>query len=425
MNSRLPLCWWQVAILLLLACLSYVECVPDFETFLFPTIFLLTLWGMLRHRRILPLTWIETIARLMAPLTARVRLLNIRLMRGKTLPLKHEEPSTCLCCGEEYTGNFCPRCGQSRKTTRYRLRNALQNIASGFFNIDTGFGRTMLDLLHRPGYMIRDFIAGQRAPQFRPFQMLFILAALYIMIVQLVDPEALLRTQKEDDTATQTRWEEVKKELEKELETEQDSATIAIALQEINSIDRHLQAVRKEKATSEPIVNDEAEEDYGIIESLIEGGDLVRNNADATLADSSYLQRVCKLLESWMHGNKAFRIIATLPLFALATLFSFRRRFSPRYNLTEHLFIQAYIACQTLLISILVLPFCGQAQVDDLYDVPQWLIFFLFWIDYKQLYHASWWGSFWGTARMLIYSLLILVALAALIIGILLLLGSA
>ena len=38
--------------------------------------------------------------------------------------------------------------------------------------------------------MIRDFIGGKRVEYFRPFQTLFILAALYIMAVQLVDPEA-------------------------------------------------------------------------------------------------------------------------------------------------------------------------------------------------------------------------------------------
>ena len=73
-------------------------------------------------------------------------------------------------------------------------------------------------------------------------------------------------------------------------------------------------------------------------------------------------------MKSWGHGNKAFRIIATLPLFALATQLAFRRRkYKLNYNTTEHVFIQAYIACQILLLSIIVLPFNGYAKVDDLY----------------------------------------------------------
>lgn len=39
--------------------------------------------------------------------------------------------------------------------------------------------------------MIRDYIDGKRVHYFKPFQSLFVLAALYIMFVQLIDPEAL------------------------------------------------------------------------------------------------------------------------------------------------------------------------------------------------------------------------------------------
>ena len=88
------------------------------------------------------------------------------------------------------------------------MSNALKNIAGGFFNIDNGFGRTLLELLYRPGYMIRDFIGGKRVEYFRPFQTLFILAALYIMAVQLVDPEALSKKEKTEKTE-QTDKEEI------------------------------------------------------------------------------------------------------------------------------------------------------------------------------------------------------------------------
>lgn len=85
------------------------------------------------------------------------------------------------------------------------MSNALKNIAGGFFNIDNGFGRTLLELLYRPGYMIRDFIGGKRVEYFRPFQTLFILAALYIMAVQLVDPEALSKKKRRKRQSRQTK----------------------------------------------------------------------------------------------------------------------------------------------------------------------------------------------------------------------------
>lgn len=47
------------------------------------------------------------------------------------------------------------------------------------------------------------------------------------------------------------------------------------------------------------------------------------------------------------------------------------------YNTVEHVFVQAYIACQILLLIIMVLPFNERAQVDDYYELPWWLIFVL------------------------------------------------
>ena len=142
------------------------------------------------------------------------------------------------------------------------------------------------------------------------------------------------------------------------------------------------------------------------------------NKLERFLQESPFLLKVWNLLKSWGHGNKAFRIIAPLPLFAIATQLAFRRRkYKLNYNTTEHIFIQAYIACQILLLSIVVLPFNGHAQVYDLYELPLWLIFVLFCWDYKQLYHCSWWKSFWRTILMLIYSLILLIASAAIVVA--------
>ena len=38
---------------------------------------------------------------------------------------KSPELHRCLTCGEEYQGNYCPRCGQSAKIERYSLKNSL------------------------------------------------------------------------------------------------------------------------------------------------------------------------------------------------------------------------------------------------------------------------------------------------------------
>ena len=119
-----------------------------------------------------------------------------KLLHQKQIRGKHEikeNPTCCVCknCGNTFQGNYCPHCGQNRHTPRFTIRNAFQNILSGFFNIDHGFSRNLIELLYRPGYMIRDYLKGKRVHYYKPFQTLFVLAALYIMGVQLLkDPEA-------------------------------------------------------------------------------------------------------------------------------------------------------------------------------------------------------------------------------------------
>lgn len=160
------------------------------------------------------------------------------------------------------------------------------------------------------------------------------------------------------------------------------------------------------------------DEDDELIDELLEGGSSVFNKLEKAIHNTPFLEKVWNLLKSWGHGNKAFRIIATLPLFALATLMAFRQKKNKlHYNLTEHVFIQAYIACQILLLSIIVLPFNGSAQVGHLYELPILFIFALFCLDYKQLYGYTWWRSFWTTILMFFYSLILLIIFAIIVVA--------
>lgn len=408
---------WQTLLLLFLFWLA-IEELDVIDSYLFPTLFMLALWGILQKRRILPDKARSFINPWYHPFKVRLRVFHIKLIRGKQTPPINNETNICLNCGTTYTGNYCNRCGQSRNTPRYRLSNALRNIAGGFFNIDSGFGRTLLELLYRPGYMIRDFIGGKRVEYFRPFQTLFILAALYIMTVQLVDPDALNRKEQSEQTEQEeiiAAQEELKKKMGNTVSKEKKEA-LAIT---IKSLDKSLDKIKQknDSASATPTCPNGNDEDK-LFDKFEKDTSEVGNKLERFLQESPFLLKVWNLLKSWGHGNKAFRIIATLPLFAIATQLAFRRRkYKLNYNTTEHIFIQAYIACQILLLSIVVLPFNGHAQVYDLYELPLWLIFVLFCWDYKQLYHCSWWKSFWRTILMLIYSLILLIASAAIVVA--------
>lgn len=415
---------WQILLLLTLFWLAIEELDMTDDSNFFPVVFILTLWGILQKRRILSNKARTFIDSWWHPYAVRLRAFHIKLIQGRKTPPAGTETCTCLNCGTTYTGNYCNRCGQSRNTPRYRLSNALKNIAGGFFNIDNGFGRTLLELLYRPGYMIRDFIGGKRIEYFRPFQTLFILAALYIMAVQLVDSEALSKKAKTEKTE-QTDKEEIiaaKEKLTQKMEktySKEEKRALAIT---IKSLEKSLNKLEeKNDSTSATQVSESNSDDGDLIDEFVNDTSEVGDRLEKVFQNSPFLMKVWNLMKSWGHGNKAFRIIATLPLFALATQLAFRcRKYKLNYNTTEHVFIQAYIACQILLLSIIVLPFNGCAKVDDLYELPLWLIFVLFCCDYKQLYRCTWWRSFWRTILMLTYSLVLLVIFACLVMALML-----
>lgn len=411
----------QIILLLFLLWLAYEESFPG-DSYVFLLIFIFTSWGILQKRSVLPEKAERYLASLLHPCIVRLRAIHIKLIRGKDAPALAEETAVCRNCGHTYTGNFCNRCGQSRNTPRYRLNNALRNIAGGFFNIDNGFGRTLIDLLHRPGYMIRDFIGGKRIPYFRPFQTLFILAAIYIMTVQLVDPDALkpkapLTEQQETVMKLTREQKRVQKRLEK-AKTAEERKVLEITLKSLEkklTSQQVLQAVTDSLAAGN-LAKTSADGEDNLVKTLVSDSHRIKDKIEQYLRHSPFLMNVWNLLKTWGHGNKAFSIIAILPLFAIATQLAFlRRKYKLNYNLTEHIFIQAYIACQILILSIFAVPLNGHARTEHLYELPILLIFALFCWDYKQLYRCTWWKSFWRTLLMFTYGLIVLVLLATLV----------
>lgn len=426
--------WWKLPILYFMGSMAWDELVEasGFPLFLF--LFLLTLWWTLQGRRFLPLPIHRWMMQQLQPLNRRLRGFFLRVKRGRTIPTNTMSTTVCKCCGEIYQGNFCPRCGQAATTSRYRMSNALKNIAGGFFNIDSGFGRTLIDLFYRPGHLIREFVTGRRAFYFRPFQMLFILAAIYIMIVQLVDPDALRKAQDDEYKAkvVQEQLAEVRRSIQEKNSSDQERV-VNLLTQVVDTLDAAVAAEsadvpalsdEQEKAAMEEELQDEQEDDGGFflvfikkISALFAGGQSMSKRLNQFVESHPFVQRVVNLMEGWIHGNKAFSVLVTLPLFALASRFVFRKpKYRPQFNMTEHLFVQAFIACQLLLLSMVLLFVHGHAEVDDFYDVSASGIFFIFCFVYKQLYCLSWWESFVRTFKMFVIALLLLILLAILVL---------
>lgn len=93
-----------------------------------------------------------------------------------------EEHHCCPTCATEYVGNYCPRCGQSAKISRYSFKKAFLLFLDVWGLGNRGMFRTLRDLLLRPGYMIRDYLSGMQMAYFPPFKMFFLLSTLSLAV---------------------------------------------------------------------------------------------------------------------------------------------------------------------------------------------------------------------------------------------------
>ena len=96
-------------------------------------------------------------------------------------PLKNES-HVCSSCKTEFTGNYCPRCGQAAEVGRFSFKKTLMLFLDVWAIGNRSMLRSLRDLMLRPGYMIRDYLSGMRSAYFPPFKMFFLLAAFSLIV---------------------------------------------------------------------------------------------------------------------------------------------------------------------------------------------------------------------------------------------------
>ena len=97
--------------------------------------------------------------------------------------------TTCLNCGTEFEGKFCPECGQRADTDRFTIKAMFNNLIMTILSIDGGVWVTVKSLFTRPGQMMIDILEGKRKKYFSPFPMLFLVLSLYIVIFSFTGSE--------------------------------------------------------------------------------------------------------------------------------------------------------------------------------------------------------------------------------------------
>ena len=93
-----------------------------------------------------------------------------------------ETPQHCLNCGKDFQGAYCPYCGQSHSTRRITWGSFWRTFVMTGIGLQGTLPRTLLELFYRPGYLIRDYLAGKRQHYINPFRCLLLLAAIFILL---------------------------------------------------------------------------------------------------------------------------------------------------------------------------------------------------------------------------------------------------
>lgn len=134
-------------------------------------------------------------------------------------PLSNEQ-HTCSTCGTQFTGNYCPRCGQSSIVGRFSFKKATLLFLDVWGLGNRGMFRSIRDLMFRPGYMIRDYLRGMQSAYFPPFKMFFLLAAFSLVVEHGLDLGLYGDTKQ---TANQQKTEQVEKTAKEEKEAKSET----------------------------------------------------------------------------------------------------------------------------------------------------------------------------------------------------------
>ncbi|MDB5198639.1 MAG: hypothetical protein JWO92_602 [Chitinophagaceae bacterium] len=97
---------------------------------------------------------------------------------------RHHSPNekTCLNCGNNFNGNFCPKCGQKAGVERLSVAGLISETIHSLTHYEKGFFHTIWHFLVKPGTASINFLKGKRKEYQRPVSYLLILTGTYILL---------------------------------------------------------------------------------------------------------------------------------------------------------------------------------------------------------------------------------------------------
>ncbi|MEP7184369.1 MAG: DUF3667 domain-containing protein [Rhodanobacter sp.] len=95
-------------------------------------------------------------------------------------------PSACGNCGAPLHGKYCHACGQPVEGLVRHFNSVLGDVLDSVLNIDARIVHTLVPLYFRPGKLTLDYFCNKRARYVTPFRLVFFLAIIAFLAIQLV-----------------------------------------------------------------------------------------------------------------------------------------------------------------------------------------------------------------------------------------------
>jgi Protein of unknown function (DUF3667) len=102
------------------------------------------------------------------------------------MPETLHEPGPCLNCGTHLwpSDTFCPKCGQKRlEREDMSIRHMFRESFLDYFHFDSGFFRTIVPLVTKPGWLTVEFMKGKRKSYVEPFKLFLVISVIYFILL--------------------------------------------------------------------------------------------------------------------------------------------------------------------------------------------------------------------------------------------------
>ncbi|MDD5962686.1 MAG: DUF3667 domain-containing protein [bacterium] len=282
----------------------------------------------------------------------------------------------CYNCGVEFTGKYCPNCGQHSGGRKLTMALLLDRVLAVLTNLDRGFWRTFIDLFWRPGYLMRDIMRGQHKRYGNPFALLFIAITFFLLEIHIFNPQI-------SSTSIFNISNKENEEVVNPDNLSNDDEKMRIVFTKILNLKQAVQNHRLANAIIEKIENNR---EFSI---------LIMIPMYAIALKWVMTKSRIRALE-----RRRRRRIDEKSLYEPAII---ERVVARRYcNFTESCTLFLYYALQLMLISIVTVPFMSKINLSSFSDSGFLLSLILLSLIIGQLYHLRFWRAIWKSLLLML-----------------------